>query len=342
MKVQSESGNLNLVERKPKLLICGALEGLPVTQVVLPAYKEAASPPAERLAEISDYLDEGVYFLDPSRTIRYWNKGAERITGYTAQEVVGRRCKDNILVHTDLAGNHLCLTGCPTVKVLETGQPVNERLFCRHRDGHRATIDVRIVPILDAAGNPAGAFEIMTDRIDAEALRQELQRLAGVASTDFLTGLANRRSMEEQLDLAFYAFQRHGHHFGFVLGDIDHFKMFNDRYGHAVGDGVLKNVASSLHAVLRLDDFGARWGGEEFGVLARHVSQPDNLMNMMERVRRVVETTHLPYQDQNLTVTLSLGGTLVKSSDDRHSLLARADEMLYKSKAAGRNCCSIG
>lgn len=308
----------------------------------LPLFNRDSGTIAERFFEIADHLQEGVYFLDPQRTIRYWNKAAEQITGYRAEEVVGRSCLDNLLLHTDAEGVSLCLSGCPSLKAQQSGRTIDARIFVLHKSGYRIPIELRIVPVLDAACRPAGAFEIFTDRVDAESLRQELARLAGVAATDFLTGLPNRRALEEQIDVAFYSLERHDHPFALILADVDHFKVFNDRHGHAVGDKVLINVANSLHAALRHEDSGARWGGEEFAILVRHVNDKAILLAIMERVRRVVCSAHLPHDRQPLSVTISLGGTPARREDNLHSLLARADAMLYRSKAEGRNCSRVG
>jgi PAS domain S-box-containing protein len=107
------------------------------------------------LAEILDNLfDEAVYFVDADRRISFWNRSAERLTGFTSSEVVGSRCKDDILNHVDDKGMRLCENGCPVSMVLEDGVPREARVFLHHKDGHRIPIRARILPIFRTIREP--------------------------------------------------------------------------------------------------------------------------------------------------------------------------------------------
>jgi diguanylate cyclase (GGDEF)-like protein len=123
--------------------------------------------------------------------------------------------------------------------------------------------------------------------------------------------------------------------------DIDHFKQFNDTYGHDVGDDVLKFVANTFVANSRPFDVYGRWGGEEFIGIIRNINNHD-LKNLGNRVRYLVENSYITHNDKTLQVTISVGATLVSESDTMESLIKRADKLLYKSKVAGRNCLTIG
>lgn len=103
-----------------------------------------------------DGLYDGVYVVDRAAVITYWNKGAEKITGHKASEVLGNRCRESILNHTDAQGNSLCDLPCPLVVTLEDGIPREAELYLRHRDGHRVPVHVRVTPLHDAAGVVAG------------------------------------------------------------------------------------------------------------------------------------------------------------------------------------------
>ncbi|MDY0042552.1 MAG: GGDEF domain-containing protein, partial [Desulforhabdus sp.] len=116
---------------------------------------------------------------------------------------------------------------------------------------------------------------------------------------------------------------------------------FNDTYGHHVGDAVLKFVASTFVANSRPFDLYGRWGGEEFIGIIRNINEHD-LEAMGNRIRSLVEKSYIIHNDRQLQVSISIGATLVRESDTLESLIKRADKLLYQSKAAGRNCLTLG
>ena len=107
--------------------------------------------------KILDNLFDGVYFVDRDRVITYWNKGAEKITGYDAGQVMGRSCRDNILNHVTANGVQLCLTNCPLASTMEDGKQREAEVYLHHADGHRLPVTVRASPIYDEQGNIIGA-----------------------------------------------------------------------------------------------------------------------------------------------------------------------------------------
>jgi len=115
------------------------------------------------LQHLLDEVNEGIYFTDRQRRITYWNKAAERISGYSRAEVLGQNCSANILIHVDARGRQLCLGGCPLAHALRDGKPRQGDVFLHHRDGHRVPVRVRVFPLLDAAGHVAGAAELFSD-----------------------------------------------------------------------------------------------------------------------------------------------------------------------------------
>jgi diguanylate cyclase (GGDEF)-like protein len=118
--------------------------------------------------------------------------------------------------------------------------------------------------------------------------------------------------------------------------DIDHFKRFNDNYGHDIGDKILIMVANTMMSTSRpLDDFG-RWGGEEFIGILRNV-EGENLKTAAERLRILIKESFLSMGDEKLQVTMSLGGTLAREDDTVESVVKRADVFLYGSKQDGRD-----
>lgn len=287
-----------------------------------------------------DSLFDGVYFVDHAKRISYWNKAAERITGYAMDEVLGSCCSDNILRHVDHSGKELCDNGCPLHSTLMDGLMRECCVMVHHKNGYRLPVHIRITPVRDDVGVVVGAVELFTDNSNAVLMQDELDQLKQDVFVDPLTGVANRRFGEVAVDSRMYEWQGNATPFGILFIDVDHFKYVNDNYGHKVGDEVLVMVATSVVNVLRKLDVVARWGGEEFVAIlpgANHAT----LGSMAERIRVMVEHSFVMIGDHKLGVTVSIGGTMAFGNDCAASIVARADEQMYQSKRDGRNRVTI-
>jgi diguanylate cyclase (GGDEF)-like protein/PAS domain S-box-containing protein len=290
---------------------------------------------------IIDNLYDGLYFTDQHRVIQYWNRAAERITGFAATEVVGRSCSDCILTHVDDRGNYLCEGACPLAATLADGKMREASVYLHHKDGHRIPVSVRIAPLTEAGGQIIGGVELFTDMSSLKSIEARIKELEGMALLDQLTGLANRHYIEKELAIHLNEEKRFKTPFGILFVDIDHFKTFNDTYGHAVGDQVLKYVANTMIKNLRPFDVMGRWGGEEFICILRNVG-PEQLVDLGNRLRVLVESSYIASGDEKLRVTVSIGATLMHHDDDPETLVKRADRLLYESKNAGRNRITLG
>lgn len=289
--------------------------------------------------ELIDNLNDGVYFVDRDRRITYWSKGAERITGYKSAEVVRQCCSDNLLAHVDEKGNSLCHGSCPLSFAMEDGIARNGEFFLRHKEGHRIPVTVRTFPLRNAMGEVEGAVEIFNDNTLQSIMLERIVQFEKMAYLDMLTGVANRRFTEMTLHSRIDERQRYGWSFGVLFIDVDHFKDVNDKHGHDVGDQVLSMVAKTLSSGVRSFDFIGRWGGEEFLLILANVSAAE-LHAFANRVRALVEQSHLALGtgDQQVRVTVSIGATITRPDDTLATLVKRADEFMYASKKAGRNC----
>lgn len=292
--------------------------------------------------KLLDNLYDGVYFLDSERRITYWNQGAERLTGYDVDEVVGCYCREDILEHVDEEGTKLCETSlCPATKTLRDGKAREEDVYLHHKSGHRVPVSIRVSPIQSPEGSVIGAVEVFSDassRMDARHTIEELQRLALL---DSLTGVGNRRYAEMNLKFRLAEQERYGWPFGVLFIDIDHFKAVNDRHGHDVGDAVLKMTAMTLSNSLRSFDTICRWGGEEFVAIIINIDS-DSLQKVCEKLRAMVEQSSISRDKQTIKATVSIGATIAQESDSVDSLMQRADGLMYRSKEKGRNRVNIG
>jgi diguanylate cyclase (GGDEF)-like protein len=170
-----------------------------------------------------------------------------------------------------------------------------------------------------------------------DQLRQQNEELDRVSRTDMLTGIANRRQIEEQLDRYYQVVSSHPGPttLGVILLDIDHFKLVNDTYGHLVGDVVLREFSRRMQEQLRVGDLAGRWGGEEFLVVLARTDLAE-MGHVAERIRAAIADSPVTAGTIAVPVTVSAGCALSRghSADD---LLHRADICLYEAKLGGRN-----
>ncbi|HET9655298.1 MAG TPA: sensor domain-containing diguanylate cyclase [Kineosporiaceae bacterium] len=290
--------------------------------------------------DVLDQLHEAVYFVDTRRRITFWNRGAERLTGRPAAQVLGIRCPDGVLEHVDERDRPLCGRRCPLLTTMRDRAVHEDHVFLRHADGHRIPVTVRAVPIFDDRGRVLGAVETFSDDTRLADARARIDEPQDENLRDPLTGLGNRRLAELRLEASLAEVRTGYRRRGVMFIDVDHFTRVNDRHGHAAGDLVLATVARTLRSALRRHDLLARWGGGEFVAVLLDVD-PDRLAAVAERLRALIARTPVPGDDGDITVTVSVGATMIHHRDDRAGLVDRADALMYRSKAEGRNRVTV-
>jgi len=286
--------------------------------------------------ELLDNLSDGVYFVDAQRRITYWNKGAERITGYSSDMVVNHLCSENILTHMNVEGCLLCGGECPLYKTMEAGSYHEEEVFLHHKDGHRVPVWVKVSPIKDREGRIVGAVEVFSDNSSKVAAIKKMEELQALALLDPLTGLGNRRYCDMALLDRITELERYGWPFGLLFMDLDNFKTINDTFGHETGDEVLRVVSKTLLTSTRSNDFIGRWGGEEFLVLLSNLTR-ERLLELANRFRGLVSRSSFQRGGITIQVTVSIGATLAQPGESPQALMKRADDLMYRSKSLGRN-----
>lgn len=283
---------------------------------------------------------EGIYFVDDTRQITFWNGGAENITGFQAGEVFGKHCADNLLNHVDQNGKSLCLDGCPLHLTLQDGIIREAKVFLHHKDGHLVPVTIRSIPVRED-DRIVGAVELFIDDSEKHDVMRDAETYKILAMVDQLTELPNRRHIQTFLTSKYNECKELGMQFGILFMDVDHFKQFNDHYGHDVGDQVLTMISKTLLASTRATDLIGRFGGEEFIAVLAGVDEA-TLIKKAEQLRMLVENCALAFHGRTLKVTMSVGASLIQEGDTVETLLKRADEMLYASKENGRNMVTYG
>lgn len=167
-------------------------------------------------------------------------------------------------------------------------------------------------------------------------LSQRLEQSEARVLIDPLTNVFNRNAYEVKITQVVREFNRYGDGFSLVVVDIDHFKNFNDTYGHQVGDQVLISVASTLREAVRTTDQVYRYGGEEFAILLVKID-PENAAKLAKKILTSVEKDYFVFKDQKLNVTISVGLANLQKDDTASTWFDRADKAMYEAKKAGRN-----
>ena len=200
---------------------------------------------------------------------------------------------------------------------------------------------VFLATIVMPIGWTFGFFMMTNERLTIE-LRQAELGLRAMAATDSLTGTLNRRAFLETSARELERGRRNGQSMLLLIFDIDHFKEYNDTYGHQAGDEILCKIVSACRLTLRAVDVLARWGGDEFVILLPDTDQPGGLF-VAEKIRRAIAELSLP--PGNATgqayTTISVGGALWLPAEESEAVLRRADQALYQAKERGRNCAVI-
>jgi len=285
---------------------------------------------------LADGVSEGVYYVTTNHVILFWNKKAEMLTGYTRLEVTGMSCSDSIFHDSDESNCGRCSSVCPLSATLKDGHVREVDAFLHKKSGERMPARVRCSPVRNREGTILGAIEVFTEKTQVLETNEEVEKLRREASTDPLTGAGNRRLVA----LAIRQFQQGKRSeqipFGVIFFDIDHFKAFNDTWGHDTGDLVLRETARVVRESLRKQDLLCRWGGEEFVVLVPECSE-GLLVEICERIRYSIQEARFRVKGQDLHVTVSVGGALHFKGERVRKTIARADDLMYEAKKAGRN-----
>lgn len=283
---------------------------------------------------------EGIYFVDRNYTVTYWNNSAENITGIRADEVIGRVSTESILHPVTIEGMALNGDRSTIRGAMLDGKMRENEVNIIHRDGHQIPVLLRTIPIKKYT-RIMGVLEVFVDFSNRQAILKQAKHYRELAYTDRLTRVPNRRYLDKFLKARHGEFVERGVPYGVMMLDIDHFKEFNDTYGHDLGDEVLKLVASSGEMMIRETDLFARFGGEEFIVVLVGTNS-QNMMVVADAIRTVMQNTGIVHDGKTLQVTVSIGVTMARKDDTIDAVIKRADQMMYESKQQGRNRVSFG
>jgi len=224
-----------------------------------------------------------------------------------------------------------------------SASPLNYQMGYEYVSGRNEDLQVALNDLLSHTPQPSAEallklyqrFVVQNDAA-LESVREE-------SLIDALTGIANRKAFDRKLEEVYADSEAQGSPFCLVISDIDHFKKFNDNFGHLVGDKVLRYVASTIKSCVKGKDTAARFGGEEF-VLILPDTELENASVVADQIRRAVSTRELKDKRTNMDygrITISLGVAQFQPGEDAMEILNQADAALYQAKENGRNRVEI-
>ena len=284
----------------------------------------------ERFRTVSETVPDAIIMVDAAAKVRYWNRAAERILGYTPNEAIGKS------VHEWLAPPRFrdkAAIGMSIFSATGNGDIIGKtlELSAIRKDGVEIPIELSVASM--PLGAERHAVAILRDITERQRTDELLRRMARY---DNLTGLANRAVFVETLQQAIARAHRGRESFAVLYLDLDHFKDINDTLGHPIGDLLLKSVAERLRMSIRETDTVARFGGDEFALIETGVAKPVEAAALADKILKA------------LSEPFSILGNVIRSgasigiavygvdSPDAESLLSHADVALYRAKSDGR------
>jgi diguanylate cyclase (GGDEF)-like protein len=229
----------------------------------------------------------------------------------------------------------------PAHHVMLDGQPRTAEFYLRHKEGYRVPVSVRVLPMQNWEGKIVGAGEVFGDATAKNKVEKSMGELEQLAFRNPLTGLPNPRYFELKVEQGLEEHRRFSRLYGLLMFDVDHFKKVNDSHGHDIGDALLKAVAKTWVQGLRPVDIVGRWGGEEFLVLMPDLDAVA-LGDLAERCRVLIVQSSVVTDASRVSVTASIGATVLSHGDSGETAVRRMDELMYQSKRSGGDRTTAG
>jgi diguanylate cyclase (GGDEF)-like protein/PAS domain S-box-containing protein len=338
------------------MIVFVTISGFTIFIVLIRKILERLDPSSavpERVKYALDTLAEGVLLVDDKNRILLANNSFSKSVGKNEKELIGKKASSLEWVLPDDNNTEFPWDVSARLGTPQTGSQIK----ATHSDGKSRTYMVNCAPILDEKGKGRGVMATFDDVTKLEQKNDELQKMLGLlqesreeitqqneelqvlATRDSLTNCLNRRSFFDIYDNEYESAKQEERNFSCIMADIDFFKSINDSYGHAVGDDVIEQVASSLQSTMRATDSICRYGGEEFCIALPGVSLKQAIRTA-ERARAFIESLRFSSNSdsKDIAITASFGvATMDSSTNDLSDLIDQSDKALYYSKNTGRN-----
>jgi diguanylate cyclase (GGDEF)-like protein/PAS domain S-box-containing protein len=285
---------------------------------------------------VLESLQTGVYFVDREQKILFWNEGAEKITGYLRQDVVGCFCRENIVAAENAGKNVLSDAAESVSMVLRDGKPAISEVSLRHKSGHRVFVRLRAVAIRNSHGTIIGAAESFDESLSASDWDRRQRRLADFGCLDEASGVLSKGVTLAHLRENLATFAEHRVPFSILCIEVDQMDHMRATYGLPVVGSILHVVGQTLENSLRPTDFLGRIAENRFLAVLTECGLAD-VEKTAKRVKKMVSSSEIKWWGDEWSVTASFGGATVQAGDTTDSLLERAEKSLAESVASGGN-----
>ncbi len=283
---------------------------------------------------VLDHMPVGIYMVDLDLKIVFWSREAEKISGYRAADVIGRQCREKLLVDIDAENPVACGEACQLRDSMRDGQPKEADVFLLHRAGHRVPVHVRAIPLRNSRQKIIGAAESFED-VRFLGTRNRRDRRSQVSvEVDQRTELPDIASGLARLSECCADFAKHQNLFSVLIAEVDGLAEFTAVHGKEAAEAALRVVGRTLCNAVRPDDFV---GHADAGRFIAILKDCDDLVarKVGERVRRMERSSELEWWGDELFFTVSLGAAIVTPEDTAETLLQRAEDAVQRSVAAG-------
>ena len=285
---------------------------------------------------VLDSLPVAVCAVDREGKVILWNDGAERVTGYLRQDVLGRLCTDAFLEHADTENNPLEGNAIPLLETMRDGKCLTVRASLRKKSGQSVGVHLRTVPLRGDDGRMQGAAELFEEMITRTPTDRRHNKLAAAGCVDQLTGILNHSMILAHLQEALSLHKVYPVPFCALCISIDGLPRIRERFGQAAVDATLHVVAQTLESALRPTDFLGRWLEQEFMAVLTECNDSD-VAKVGDRLRKMAQRAHVSWWGDTWSVTISVGATQVQDMDTAGGVVSRAEEGMRKSGDSGGN-----
>ena len=273
---------------------------------------------------ILDNISDGVYFVDKERKIEYWNKSAERLTGYSEKEVVGTNCFDDLLCHCSEDGDLLCKGNCPLFFTLQDGKEREAEVYLKHKDGSRIPVKVKISPVFDQEKKITGAVEIFSDNTAEISAYEMIEQLRKLAFFDETTNIANRKFLDIKLNQHLTNLKENKLYFGIILVRFANYNKVKCTAGAETANTILKIIAKTLSGVLAPFHILGRYDEDTFMIILPKIIETD-FKEFEDRIKNIVNRCSFGLdffsEKKEDSINICFSGTVVKSREDIENLV---------------------
>jgi len=276
---------------------------------------------------IINALEEGVYFLDKQRNITYWNRAAEKITGYSATEIIGRSCKDNILVHVNEQGVNLCQNLCPVVSTIHDGVAHSANVYLHHKNGHRVSVHVRTFPLRNERDEIIGVAEVFSDNSFQRIEINKIQELMKYSFIDEATGCYNQRYARSKISSMMKETHDNEIPFAILLVKIINYRQVNEKLGLNLGEIILSVAVKTTQSAIDLDKIVCRWKDDQIMVLIPN-ARPVLIQGYVNKLAVLLQESFVSVATEKRYPIAKIGHIMVNKFDQLDDIMEKIESLM--------------